>query len=998
MEVLQQKVEKRWSKTEVRQLSREPTVLKLCQTTEVNPNIEGEPHYENLTTNDLDQIQPQSAHGEQQQTRNILCTECSGPPASPSAVTAFDSGTLKRMLQSLPDSSPLPPEKEEVFDYNENVRQNLVLSQAQSSSANSSPVQTGYQPNGSIVQQQDVDNRGRYLPVKPQRTSIEVPELSYGGSRSISNVRNSYADSGISVSVKSRESGCSATSFKSSTLPTGLGLRINEKSSSSSGASSSQHSDLRNFVCGSDATDIRYLEHSDLSDSESDGESSGTGTSDSSIQTMPSESQASYASKSAAIRKAGMLVVKNWLIHKKRKLEPAPRRQWKRYWVCLKGTVLLFYDCDETETAVRENTVPRHMLVIEGSIAQAVPEHPKRENIFALSTAFGDAYLFEAPSHIELENWTNGVHSACAASFARQHGKENTIKLLRTEIHKLENGIDLDIKMKKMAGLQLSVVTDPKSKQAIEKQIAQWDENLEKLYIEQYRLRCYVASLQGSEPPNPKIILGYVSRITKATLSRIGVFTVTSFHALVCARTPLTTANLYNQSKKRGLLSTFKADSVTKIRPRSPKAYSPNSGASTFNETNDHFVELAKHVEDDDSVPVDTLNFGETFVRIILPSNQSIAIGISEKMTVQEVLESACNKRQLNPTDHFIRLEVPGTHNTYKIPEKTALFQSEEYDSVEICAKSLFQIELRKPEKCKDFGLQIEAELAEDTEKEDELRVFISEVIKGGVAARKGLVASDEILVINSKVVAELDMVYVENLLQESTSVCLTVRSCRVDRPTSTTVCMEHADVYIENMMCPPPPQQTRITDKLIGELIVPAPNWMQVDRESTSSAEVSPRISQDISEMSSEQIDHLLQGAEQVTHFCRLLHSPLRENVSCDEPLPTKPLSDSQRIWKVIVELIETERAYLKDLNCLIERYLEPMKEETFLSSEDVEKLFGNIQEIVRFQHLFLQSLEESVASGARFQSSHTTKEAPPGAFLTGRLIPALRQPLQAL
>ena len=62
-----------------------------------------------------------------------------------------------------------------------------------------------------------------------------------------------------------------------------------------------------------------------------------------------------------------------------------------------------------------------------------------------------------------------------------------------------------DIKMKKMAGLQLTVVTDPKSKQAIEKQIAQWDENLEKLFMEQYRLRCYMASLQGSELPNPKV-------------------------------------------------------------------------------------------------------------------------------------------------------------------------------------------------------------------------------------------------------------------------------------------------------------------------------------------------------------------------------------------------------------------------------------------------------------------------------------------------------------
>ena len=35
------------------------------------------------------------------------------------------------------------------------------------------------------------------------------------------------------------------------------------------------------------------------------------------------------------------------------------------------------------------------VTVIEGGIAQAVPEHPKRDNIFSLSTAFGDAYLFQ---------------------------------------------------------------------------------------------------------------------------------------------------------------------------------------------------------------------------------------------------------------------------------------------------------------------------------------------------------------------------------------------------------------------------------------------------------------------------------------------------------------------------------------------------------------------------------------------------------------------------
>ena len=60
--------------------------------------------------------------------------------------------------------------------------------------------------------------------------------------------------------------------------------------------------------------------------------------------------------------------------------------------------------------------------------------------------------------------------------------------------------------MKKMAEMQMSVVVDPRSKHAIDKQICQWDENLEKLYIEQYRLRCYTCSLQGTELPNPKVL------------------------------------------------------------------------------------------------------------------------------------------------------------------------------------------------------------------------------------------------------------------------------------------------------------------------------------------------------------------------------------------------------------------------------------------------------------------------------------------------------------
>lgn len=48
-----------------------------------------------------------------------------------------------------------------------------------------------------------------------------------------------------------------------------------------------------------------------------------------------------------------------------------------------------------------------------------------------------------------------------------------------------------------------------------------------------FRMRCYLASLQGGELPNPKSLLATASRPTKATLGRLGIFSVSSFHALV---------------------------------------------------------------------------------------------------------------------------------------------------------------------------------------------------------------------------------------------------------------------------------------------------------------------------------------------------------------------------------------------------------------------------------------------------------------------------------
>ncbi|CDQ99367.1 unnamed protein product, partial [Oncorhynchus mykiss] len=99
-------------------------------------------------------------------------------------------------------------------------------------------------------------------------------------------------------------------------------------------------------------------------------------------------------------------------------------------------------------------------LNMRRGLRTAVPEHPKKDFVFCLSNSLGDAFLFQTCSQTELENWITAIHSACAAAVARQHHREDTVRLLRAEIKKLEQKIDMDEKMKKMGDMQLSAVTD----------------------------------------------------------------------------------------------------------------------------------------------------------------------------------------------------------------------------------------------------------------------------------------------------------------------------------------------------------------------------------------------------------------------------------------------------------------------------------------------------------------------------------------------------------
>uniref|UniRef100_A0A8D2PP43 TIAM Rac1 associated GEF 1 n=1 Tax=Zosterops lateralis melanops TaxID=1220523 RepID=A0A8D2PP43_ZOSLA len=112
-----------------------------------------------------------------------------------------------------------------------------------------------------------------------------------------------------------------------------------------------------------------------------------------------------------------------------------------------------------------------------------------------------------------------------------------------------------------------------------------------------------------------------------------------------------------------------------------------------------------------------------------------------------------------------------------------------------------------------------------------------------------------------------------------------------------------------------------------------------------------------------------ILESTEQVAAFCRSLHEMNPSDCSappqdCAGPqLSTmRQLTDADKLRKVICELLETERTYVKDLNCLMERYLKPLQKETFLTPDELDVLFGNLTEMVAFQVEFLKTLEDGV------------------------------------
>ncbi|XP_068198740.1 rho guanine nucleotide exchange factor TIAM2-like isoform X2 [Antennarius striatus] len=412
--------------------------------------------------------------------------------------------------------------------------------------------------------------------------------------------------------------------------------------------------------------------------------------------------------------------------------------------------------------------------------------------------------------------------------------------------------------MKKMAELQLSVIKDPPSRRAVETQIRQWEQNLEQLHLDLFRLRCYLASLQGGEPPNPKSLLAVAGRPSKCMLGRLGVFSASSFHALVCSR---------DGGALRG-----RTLPVGRLRRRGLSASLKTLGGASGRSKNRR------------------------------NSSQGLAC-VSNQREAPPPSGRPVQVRSLTPGDPSDSLLTPPLR--------------------------VLSLHLRRTDAATDFGFAVTGHL----DGGGRSHIYVSEVNPLGPSAKEGLRAGDEVLAVNGSFLSGLDLDLMESVFSLQKLQLVLRRDGRGD-----------------------PDDPAHPKDP--GQFPVPADlqTWTRSSDDHVPSGSF---------ENLQENVDH----AHSLFQIFPATDPNLPRNPYCGEAglQPSSPahLSVCQRLRKVIQELLDTERSYVKDLVLLLDVYLTPLREETFLTREEMEALFGSLPELLDFQRLFLQTLERGVAAG---------------------------------
>ena len=218
-------------------------------------------------------------------------------------------------------------------------------------------------------------------------------------------------------------------------------------------------------------------------------------------------------------------------------------------------------------------------------------------------------------------------------------------------------------------------------------------------------------------------MLTQVSRPTKGTLNRLGVFTVSSLHAYICARSPSLLNNLLagrGATKRRApMLARSNSTSGIQIFLEWHHNYFYRHRASFFTRFWDEYwigQTRAGHSTRSSGTTIAILSI----LQFLFP--QVVTVFLRDAMTVEEFLAAGCIKKGLSPVEHFIRVKKRRDMPTmnYFVPHRSDLIETylSTHEVVEVCGKILYQVELARNTLNTMWGFSVEAELVENSEKQ----------------------------------------------------------------------------------------------------------------------------------------------------------------------------------------------------------------------------------------------------------------------------------------
>ncbi|MGH0171029.1 UNVERIFIED_CONTAM: hypothetical protein FKN15_012913 [Acipenser sinensis] len=607
--------------------------------------------------------------------------------------------------------------------------------------------------------------------------------------------------------------------------------------------------------------------------------------------------------------------------------------------------------------------------------------------------------------------------------------------------------------------------------------IQQWEQNLEKFNVDLFRMRCYLASLQGGELPNPKSLLAAASRPSKLALSRLGIFSVSSFHALICSRDEATQRKRslsQTMRGKKGLFSSLKGldslakrgkekrasvsqriDGTANIYSAAPPGgshwescydtsacvYLPDTQGVTVTVHQDLRVEDVLNLVC--RVGVEGLRAGDEILSVNEKTVSTLDLGLMEPLFSQQSLMLTLRRdllglpSQLPPPnqsellEEFLdkhpkqasavkpdassalipnktRREVSAPSNrtrgqrSFKPDARSALLQT----GREVSAPSNQTRGQRsfKPD-ARSALLQTRREVSAPSNQTRGQRSFKPDARSALLQTRREVSAPSNqtrgqrsfkpdarsaLLQTRREVSAPSNQTRGQRSFKPDARSALLQTRREVSAPSNQTRGQRSFKPDARSALLQTrrevsaPSNQTRATvhfecekERFSAQALMPASGRMRLGfqgfslvRRTKRQAAAAYTAVYKMCFMSADPGSTLYQSFQEVT--AGVMEG---QKEGADPPLrhSTGHMSVTERLRKVIQELVDTEKSYVKDLSCLFEIYLKPLQNETFLSQDEMESLFGSLPEMLDFQKVFLQTLEEKIASSPDFSTLET-------------------------